>query len=567
MKWWITTLLSALAICVSIVIFFLSNDNSDIVYTVSDNIPLNIDEEDTKSNIQQIEVKNLGDKAAKDIQIKINGQIIESRIIKDSENDKVETFPDSYELVYSELPPQGNFKLIVESSLNDLTEDVLTIKSDDGIARNGLEDKNSTSYLNAFLSILVILSYFLFVLISLKDFKKNAIVRQMALKPHRDISEVYGMKKPIYFNTKEWGYLLYKFFEEKIREDLLNFYNTSPMKLNSYYILKNKQPEYLTEEEWNKLKESAKNTFIIKIDYSFIESISDDSLILFLSGVFETGDNIPKALKLEISEKISKNYINYKKNNGFITTSFITTEEIRKELNKQKPIFVSEGDWERYEKYLSELQFMYTLIDIYKSYNEPLEVVKVYNGVHDNQKEKLEEIAYNIEFYRFALNSLNKLRSSNGEIDSMPKWMKEKDYQQIKYISDFIVSIYKKESDFNENLRVLNKVFIYQELPEDKLESMDDTSWNTLKRYIEKEKDLTKLNKDIAMREDSLISRESIASDLQNKLERQLYIINELFRDTSVLERIETYSNPFEKGNLENLKKIAKHLNDINQGK
>lgn len=124
MKWVVTTFIS---IAVPLLIYFLGFEKSDIVYTVSDNIPMSTNTEKT-SNIQQIEIKNVGNHLAKEIQIKIEGKINNSRVIKDSELDKLEIYNAPFELIYSELPPDGSFKLIVESSLNELNEDVITAK-------------------------------------------------------------------------------------------------------------------------------------------------------------------------------------------------------------------------------------------------------------------------------------------------------------------------------------------------------------------------------------------------------------------------------------------------------
>ncbi|WP_163530757.1 hypothetical protein [Halobacillus ihumii] len=146
MKWLIGILVTIL---VPFAIFYLGEDNPDVVYTLSDNIPMNTS---SNSNIQQIEVKNIGETSAKDIQVKIQADIIDPKVIKDSESDKINTFEgNNYELVYPELPPEGSFKLIFESNLNGLNENVLTIKSKDGLARNGLEDNNKSSSFFTFL--------------------------------------------------------------------------------------------------------------------------------------------------------------------------------------------------------------------------------------------------------------------------------------------------------------------------------------------------------------------------------------------------------------------------------
>lgn len=168
MKWLIGILIATAGIIIPI-LYDMNVNKPDLVYTISDYIPIESNNENT-NNIQQITVKNIGDKPSNDIQVKINGEILESRVVTDSAEDTYEVYPYIFELVYSELPPEGSFQLVIETSINGLNEDVLTIKSEDGLARNGL-DEESTSLIGLIVLLFFPIIYFIIMFFSLRDIR------------------------------------------------------------------------------------------------------------------------------------------------------------------------------------------------------------------------------------------------------------------------------------------------------------------------------------------------------------------------------------------------------------
>ncbi|TWI56089.1 hypothetical protein [Halalkalibacter nanhaiisediminis] len=198
MKAFIFTVISG--IIITIFTFYINSDKPSIVYTTSENIaPFNETNSDTNSNIQQITVKNIGKSAAKNIQVIINGEIIDSAVIKDSAADNIEIHKEGFELIYEELPPDGSFKLVIKSMLNTLNDNVLTVKSSNGLAKNGLEDSKSALDV---LFYLLILFYTLLSGYSLREIFVNNKVRRYALDPYEPISFLNN-KKPFYFGESD----------------------------------------------------------------------------------------------------------------------------------------------------------------------------------------------------------------------------------------------------------------------------------------------------------------------------------------------------------------------------
>ena len=132
MKNLITTVV-ALSI-VALFTYYLSIERANIKYSLSEIIPVSFLNEKSPANIQQLEVKNFGNKEAKKIQIKARGKIVDYKLFPYSKADAFEDFmsENSIEIVYPELPPGGSFKLIIKSLVEGINEEDINISHSSG---------------------------------------------------------------------------------------------------------------------------------------------------------------------------------------------------------------------------------------------------------------------------------------------------------------------------------------------------------------------------------------------------------------------------------------------------
>ncbi|CAH0149228.1 hypothetical protein [Peribacillus sp. Bi134] len=551
-------IISILALLSPFIIFYLQTDKPDVVYTVSDNIP--VSNESANNNIQQVEIKNSGNSTAKGIQLKIDADIKKSRVIQDSESDKVEIYKGrSFELVYSQLPPDGKFTVVIESDIKGLDEKILTIKSEDGNARNGLESNtNIFSLPNIFLT-LYILVFSMFNLRSSYTYLKL----KRTLNPSRENIEFVFRKKPFYFKEKEWAELLKNFLEVKIQGDLLGRYlEVNIEEWNSYKILIMNDKPNLSEEDWNKIKKEAVDAFKIKIRYYILSPnifYSDEKVVSFGVSVAEKLGNLPDSLKREISGLISDEYINYKSKQ-----KYFDLKGINKTITEPKPNFVKQENWDNYIEFLSEIQYMFLLQTIFRNYEEPIKVMSQYETKIVKDKDKLNELAYSIEFYRYLLDKL--IHKQDYEFKEKPNWIKEEDIQKLNRISSIIVKCNKDIEITGKKNMFINKLITKGELLEDdKPEYFDGYEWEKIIKLSDKLKEIDQFESNHQSRQATLVTEEKEVSKLKEKVRFQLNTIHDLLQNPYTIDRIESYDNYFSKGNYENLEKLAAYLkeNDV----
>lgn len=555
MKGFIFTVISGIVI--AIFTFYLNHDKPTIVYTTSENIAaFNETNIDPHSNIQQITVKNIGKSAAKDIQVKINGTINDSAVIKDSAADKIELHKEGFELIYEELPPDGSFKLVIKSTLSTLNDNVLTVKSSNGLAKNGLEDNNS---IMDGLFYLFIIFYSLLSIYSLREIYVNMKVRRYSLNTYESPSFINN-KKPFYFTEREWKELLNRFIQEKIRSDI-SVTTKSLKDLNSYVILINEKPEFFTIEEWETIKKKAKEIILLNIEIAFSRiTFNDDTLNNILLSYCDSTTPLPETFIDEISIKISQSYTQHKMNKYYYNTNVVN-----KALEEKRPNYVKISDWEQYITYLKNLQFVFILNEIYESFNQPLAIFEKYKENIKENKDKIEKLAYNIEFYRFISNTFKDFSFySQFELPNKPEWMTDIQYNELKKIIITLQSTRVKEEEIKKIFEIISKALSKLQLPESKPTFVSDYNWEILKDYTQSAEKVKSIQDELTEKERLLNDKESLLTNekqdlntLKEKIETQLEIINNLLIDPSSIYRIEEYSNPFALGNMENLKMLA----------
>ena len=100
--------------------YYIISENPDVRYSISQGIPTSFitNQKNNASNcIQEINVKNYGNKKSEKVILKVNSEVIEYDILKNSKHDTVkeEKEKDLFEIQYVELVPDGQFSIILKT--------------------------------------------------------------------------------------------------------------------------------------------------------------------------------------------------------------------------------------------------------------------------------------------------------------------------------------------------------------------------------------------------------------------------------------------------------------------
>jgi hypothetical protein len=431
------------------------DDKIELRYVVSDRIPTNLFDGNETESIQQLELLNTGDVELQRIIIKINTNVLDYYIQKVTSSDSiiVSQNKSTLEILYPQIPPEGNVKIIFKSSGNGVTSNDLDIKHSKGSAKPALASNNSIGFIS--LSLL-----FFYLILSIYGIRTIAIEWVASKVNYKPYDEILRKSKPWYVPLDKWK----KFREDSFKYVFDNDYSSNIVNSLCYQILDTDKKKFITDDEWIKLKLASQNKLILSISEDIYRSYNwkcDKYLSL------QRPKNIDEDAWRKITSLISQAFVN---SCIFDVSNYSDIDKISELLKKTKPGIVHENDWDKYIAFLQRFR--------------TIEKLKL-------QNEQLRDELDNVLF--------------GNELKNKP-----------------------------------------DELTTDKWERLKRIETDIIKKSEKIEKDLFELEK---------IQAEALP--LKEKLEKQLKIINEVLNDTSAIDRIEDYANPFSKGNFENLKMIA----------
>jgi len=150
-----------------------------------------------------------------------------------------------------------------------------------------------------------------------------------------------------------------------------------------------------------------------------------------------------------------------------------------------------------------------------------------------------------------------------SEIDKLienrrPEMVDEGDWEKYTSFLNKFKSLEERKVE-NDFLREEFRKILWGEPLLEKPERLSADEWERLKKV-----EMSVFEKSEQTKKDLLkISRiESEILPLKEKLDKQLKIIHEVLNDPTAIDRIEDYANPFNKGNFDNLKRIAQLRRD-----
>lgn len=573
------------AIIGAVLTVFLSTQKTELRYTLSEEIPISLTNENIQ-NVQQLVIKNTGDVLAEKIVININGKIEKYSIIGYSKMDVVEEFleANSLQLVYPELPKQGSIQItfISEQQIEDAD---IEIKYNKGLAKEALSSGVDTN-------IFTILCYAILL----------GLILSWVYKTATDFNVEYYYQKYLrrrkkfwYINNEHWESLREKSivaWQKDLLEETINWYCIDNITKTKSFMLLNEKPEYLLNEEWEKLKNTATEVWQI-LRGKFIYSThfnSDEDFKGFLK--------IQKPIYLEEKEwkKAREDIIEMMK---FSNMKFYDKEGIEKAylfLNRPRELFFEENEW----KQLVNIAFsylkntFYVLLGKVKEYEvEKLEKyflmsrplyadeeewkemqADIYNIYVDfNIEEIKSKIKYN--YFSEALELMGRPCPTN-----LPKEYWTKYLESSKKIVESQLITYIYETGGNNKIESIVHGYDLSMLNQDRIETVlyDMLSSRLLlesvEGYIEKrsipqwikDRQLFKLEKYLLEKGEleELLNQNKMEKveieNLKERITKQLELVDAVLRDPSVLDYIEDYCDIFSKGNFDNLRKVAKSM-------
>lgn len=544
-----------------LVYFYITKAAPDVRFTLSDSIPISfLNPNGNPEIIQQLEVKNIGNESAKNIQIKINGEIIASKLDKNSNADDVKVFEQNknFELVYPELPPQGGFKLTLKSQGSDINKSNLSVLYNLGLAQEAFTKNQSSGYLSLLLPFLIQITLSIPYLFGMSTYYK-----QSGLK-HEKSNTILEMNKPWYIREAKWKTIVEETLHYRIARDYIADYSLNS--LDSYNLLSTEKPAFIDENKWKELIEKAAEKLKELYQYK-ITVLPESRFHTFLS------QQKPKYLKdAEWDDLLNK--ANEKFIPG-IKYGLFNSQIVLVRLKQQKPAFIKDEFWGNYinelqEKYYtlkkSELNSSEELIvelkkpkpdevsdeiwiKLRKSLERNLITQLEYNiALSPNPIKYLQEIDLSFlpetnQKHLWSLGYMQQLNMHNPVITleeakkflSLPKpeWMKDVDFTSLERRAKKIIEIEENETDFNKIKKV----------EEEKNEEIRKDYQSKLNDFSEKTNYLNQKLKEIG--------------EFKTRIENQLSIINLVINEPEKIERIEDYSHSFASGNFEDLKKLA----------
>lgn len=320
---------------------FVFNDKVELRYVVSDRIPTNFFVGNESESIQQLELLNTGDIELNKVIIKIKANIKEYEVQKIASSDSIIVTKSNglLEIIYPQIPPEGNMKIIIKSIGDGVNYGDLDITHSKGIAKPALESNNTTNYLYYGL----MLFYFVLIIFGIRNTVIDSIAFDVYYQPY---DKILKQTKPWYVPANKW-----KKFRDDSMKYIFNYNNTSNI-ANSlcYQILDLEKQKSISDEEWIQLKLVAQKRLL--------NSISEDvnkgynwKVEEYLS--LKQPKNIDENVWAEIKSLISKAYISTQ---ILKVDNYTSDTEILELLKEKKPQIVSEPNWEKYQSFLLKLE-------------------------------------------------------------------------------------------------------------------------------------------------------------------------------------------------------------------
>ena len=530
-----TFIISVVAtIIAGLVVYYVSLEKPNLIYAVTE--PITIQENDSKIDLQQLEVKNIGKREAQKIRVLIKIPIISYELFKYSKADTVDVFksPDSIELVYSELPSQGSFKLITKSHFA-ISKGLLDISHKGGLAQNALEKRGIN------LQEIIFFGIILFYLTLSTYGLKSTFIDSWESKSSYNYDDILKRaRRPFYINAAKWDSIRGKALESMIKK-------STREDLGGFKFLSVDKPRYLSDQEWELFLREVATSFGNRVSSTATEAWGSSEVIRLLK--ITKPINFLEDEWIKLKEKVSKSYVSLRK------AELRRYSEALDVLKSPKPEGLSDEFWEELQEFSRREIITKTLQDIEWKDN-PIKYIKELplDLLKPKEKEDLQKRAYSLQLK--SLPDVLNPEIARKFLDSQkPEWMATPDYEKVLSLANKVWELNILVNKYNGLLRILNSIANLKPIGKQKATIIPDEDWEILNKM---DTELRALKEENLRTELELNKEKENVMRLKEKVERQLNIIQIFLTDPTVLDRIEDYGGVFAPGNLANLKKLAK---------
>ncbi|MFO0754661.1 MAG: hypothetical protein U0411_15210 [Thermodesulfovibrionales bacterium] len=329
-----------------LIVLHYSSEKADLRFTLSDRIPVRLVEKEAVENLQQLEIKNVGNSEARKIHIFVASNVKAYEILKNSKADSVQEYfnKDTLEILYDALPPEGSIKLLIKTVNSGINIGNLTIRHSKGKA-SGAFERSGFSWLTAIALVGIIFIYIVLILSA----KKSSIDSYESKAEYRFDEILTRGNRPFHISENQWNSIRSKALRFKAdKEDW-----GSIEKSTNYTILSISKPDYLTEEEWVTLRQRA----VERLSDRMIAIGNKSAIKLQVLNILHITRPLqfPETKWAEVQEHLNKLYFQLAKKELFLYGD--DHKRILDELNSKRPEGILENLWDEYTSNLREEYF------------------------------------------------------------------------------------------------------------------------------------------------------------------------------------------------------------------
>lgn len=541
-------------ILLAVFTYYLNYQKVDVRYLLYESIPVDISGTTSATSIQQIIVVNMGNVKAERIIVDITENLKDYDIVKYSQSDVVNQYhsQSNYELIYPELPPQGSFRIIFKSQGTGIKKDNIIVKHNKGVGTEILEKTNPPLTLWIYIT-----GFLIFILMGIRetliygwDYNSRTIQKaDLVLK---------RTKKPFYITKGRWDKIRSEALETKVNERYISTYNITDSPI--FEMLNQIKPDYLSDQEWNKLKDTANTLVFSKLLSKISESDYVKSVIDILR--IEKPNHFSDNNWQDIKEKAIQKFIYLKKVNFYGNTA----SRYLVEINSDHPQEIPEIDWGKYIDHIKKEYYNWINMQIYSSKNACEFINDIQIDCLDlSSRNYVSSRAYNLELEKFA----SKLFYDPQYIlqCEKPKWIKESDYKNIINKASKLAELDKNIEIVKKKMNDLSSITKFRTIPIERPQYFNVEEWNKVCEIYKEIDEINNQRGEVANKEiqlnnykDELIKEKLVVENLKNTVLNQLHLIDEILKDPNSINKIEEYESVFATGNFKNIKKVAEIL-------
>lgn len=512
----------------------------DLIYSLSKEMRIQSTEGGDFENIQQLEVKNVGNEVAKNIIIKITGNIDGANVEKFSVDDKAtdDLSHGNLEVRYESLMPGGSFFVVLKTK-NKMVSNKLDIVYEKGKAVDAFSKEINYGRLA------VITAYFAFIFLFIASFYSS--YKDSLMRDARSYlaESVLRKNKPWIISEKYWQKICLTSKATMLKDYYKNRF--SSVELSFPYIYLNSDMGLIRDVE---IRNALSASACVALENIVMQHLADYHSVSSLEKMLliEKPEHVSETSWIDISNKIQTRYVNRLKQeiiDNARSEKLYNDEDFKLDLLSKESKDNLMSFVEYYNLRRAKL-ILYNSNEIGQDYPE---VIKYFDKTDPYN---FYALAKRILFSNIDMAcSTDKAKSLIG---GNAHWLTKEDHKII------IETI--KRSEWTTKLYKILKELV-----------------NSKQAVISREVDLDEESKQLVDKVISIINKEKKLDDKDAELEKelqlnrstkdkvldQLHFIDTLLSNPSIIDRVEEYEDTFSKVNYQNLKMISRVLRDMKE--